>query len=222
MSPLMRWAIVLFLLLALVAWLLCFGDRVPAPSPEATREQSAPTLQDNRQTLPAQGDSASTRTPVAPPASGNIAHGADDGLEQGPNYPQLDRRELEACREQLRASRVEVMKLRARVRWLESELATNKLEGPVGRWLATIPESERPSQREVRLMNDYLRDFGISELSLDEGRWLIERLRKDDWKTWGSTAEEAIMAYFGVARTTRGLSQARLAYLKKAYPHYFH
>lgn len=113
--------------------------------------------------------------------------------------------------------------VRARNKWLQAKLALERLEGPVGKWLSIVPEAQRPDPagRGVRSMASLLSDFGIEELTLAEGQWLLDRIESNDWKTYATTAEEAIISFFGVQRATRGLPPKRMDYLRRAFPHYF-
>lgn len=70
-------------------------------------------------------------------------------------------------------------------------------------------------------MMGHLDGFGVKELTLDEGNWLLDHDRKKDWGTLGVTMSEAILTYFGVHRATEGLSAKRMAMLKLQYPHLF-
>jgi hypothetical protein len=160
-----------------------------------------------------------------PPPSENAKRTQKD--DQGEPQPDTSdvvaalEKELEKYREKARALNIEVMKLRNRNKRLEAKLVWEKLEGPVGRWLAMVPEKERPSEKEVRSMLHHLDDFNIQELSYAEGDWLLKRLRKNDWHTWGLTREEAILTFFGVRRATEGLPPKEIARLRIAYPQHF-
>lgn len=112
--------------------------------------------------------------------------------------------------------RVEVRRLRARIRWLEIELAlcgSEITETTVGRWLKTVEEEERPDERTIRLMAEMLDDYPVT-LHPWEGLWLAERMAAGDWKEWGPTIDEAIILYLGAARIASEVGPDRLRELQ--------
>jgi hypothetical protein len=102
----------------------------------------------------------------------------------------------------------EIVKLKARIRYLEDCLLVP--EGPVSRWKATLRPLEVPDGQTMRLMADLLADYPIV-LQHEEGLWLVERIKHDDWKQWGGTIDEAIITYLGVKRLQAELTPEQFA-----------
>lgn len=113
--------------------------------------------------------------------------------------------------------RVEERRLRARVRWLETELAlcgSTITETTVGSWLQTVNVEERPDERTIRRMAEMLDDYPVTLLPW-EGLWLAERVTEQDWKEWGPTIDEAIILYLGAARIASEVTAERLQALQE-------
>lgn len=91
----------------------------------------------------------------------------------------------------------ENLALRARVLYLEKRLRV--IDGPVNLWLATIRPDEEPDAKTLKMMAEYMASYPIT-LRTEEGLWLAERIKKDDWLQWGPTIDEAMQTYFGVER----------------------
>lgn len=227
----MRYTVASLLLLALLAGLagfvLFWGRAINAPVSPAPQppEASGQGERNGRVPVDRATESPPIRTRVNPPPSENVKRTQkDDQVDPQPDTSDevaALKEDLQKSRDRTRALRIEVRKLRNRYKQLEARLVWENFEGAVGRWLAMVPEKERPSEKEVKKMVRYLDGFTIQELRYEEGKWLLERFEKDDWKTWGNTSEEAILIYFGVRRATEGLPPEEIARLRIAYPHHF-
>lgn len=99
--------------------------------------------------------------------------------------------------------RTEVERLRTQVRALQAELSLHA--GPVSRWLAMVLPAERPEPAIAKIMAEYLQSFPV-ELRDYEGWWLAERIKRNDWKNWGPTIDEAIFGYLGESRLRNELT----------------
>lgn len=112
------------------------------------------------------------------------------------------RRELEACQR--------------RVHWMEVELAVagaENAEGPLAQWLATLRPEEIPDAKITRAIGYVLQDYPV-HLSPDEGLWLAERFRLNDWKLYAPTIDEAVIGYLGSDRIASEVSGERLEALR--------
>lgn len=105
-----------------------------------------------------------------------------------------------------------VKRLEARIKYLEMQLKV--LDGPVKAWLATIRPAEEPDAPTLALMADLMAQYPITLLT-EEGLWLAERVRSDDWLRWGPTIDEAMVAYFGSERLREELTPEQFANLTK-------
>jgi len=224
----MRYAVASLLVLALLAGLFLWGQGTVAPMPSSPLQSDQASGHGARGS-PVAADRASESLPlrsqVSPQPSDDVKRAeqrepVDDHSVPSDEVDAL-KQELQKYRDKAWSLEAEVTKLEARNRWLESKLVGQTFEGPVGQWLTMVPEKERPAEKEVRLMVQHLQGFGIKELAPAEGYWLLDRIRKDDWRTWGITRQEAVLAYFGVRRATEGLPAERIEVLRKGYPQYF-
>lgn len=148
-------------------------------------------------------DSSPSRTPVAAPSEDapNVHQGRS--VAAGPS--------TSTC-----TCSLEIVRLKKRVKWLEHELAVagSTRGGPVGRWLAELPEDLRPGEDTVRRLAEHMEAYPV-ELSEQEGLWVSERIEAKDWKNWGPTIDEALIVYLGPDRLVRELPEEALASLRE-------
>jgi hypothetical protein len=83
--------------------------------------------------------------------------------------------------------------MRFQVRQLECKAALEP-DGQIGLWAATVDVV--PDEATLLRMAQLLHDYPV-ELQPEDGLWLVDRIRLDDWYTFAPTVDEAIAAYFG-------------------------
>ncbi len=114
------------------------------------------------------------------------------------------------------ASSLDLDHLRARIVWLEAELAVlgSDIGGTVADWLSVLRPDERPSDELVRRLTEHLQAYPVA-LTVDEGLWIVERIELQDWTNYGETVDEVLIGYLGAGRIAAELSPAELAPLQE-------
>lgn len=116
----------------------------------------------------------------------------------------------------VRELQTKIDQLNKRIEWLEIELdlcGSEITKGPVGAWLAAIFVEERPDSETLHRMAEALRPYPV-QLSPAEGLWIAERIQQDDWKAWGPTVDEALIAFLGPTRIAWEVGPDHLATLQ--------
>jgi hypothetical protein len=110
----------------------------------------------------------------------------------------------------------QIKTLELRLSWLEVELAlcgSEVTQGPIGRWLATLQETERPERETLKQLAWLLAPYPV-DITREEGLWLTERITLNDWATWGASIDEAIILFLGPDRLARELPIERVTQLR--------
>ncbi len=105
--------------------------------------------------------------------------------------------------EELEAQLTSLHTLRFLTRQLEEQAALEP-EGQIGLWAASVAPGALPDEHTRLVMASMLHDYPV-ELQAEEGLWLAERIRVQDWHLWGPSVDEAIIAFLGAER----IAQAR-------------
>lgn len=91
----------------------------------------------------------------------------------------------------------------AKIHDMETHLGTQG--GQIDQWLSLISPGQRPDPKVLQLMGEYLKPYPVT-LLYEEGLWLAERIKQDDWLIWGETIDDAIFTYLGENRLRRELT----------------
>lgn len=105
-----------------------------------------------------------------------------------------------------RILRLEILALRARVAELETLISLR--EGQIGNWVRLLHPEEVPDQATQLSMSRLLLMYPVV-LQPHEGLWVAERIKKNDWKTFADTIDEALFQYLGEARLRQELTPAQ-------------
>lgn len=106
----------------------------------------------------------------------------------------------------------EVLKLRERVLFLERRLRVME-SGTVREWQTFLRPGEEPEPAVLKMMTELLADYPV-HLRVEEGLWLAERVKRDDWLSWGRTIDDAIFTFLGEERLRSELTPEQFAAVK--------
>ena len=144
------------------------------------------------------------------PVKAAVAHDDDSALA----------RELAGAQALIRLLGSRTIKQAARIEALEAMLY--KLEDrprvdALGGWLALLAPSERPEENILKLMGYALEVYPV-ELTVAEGLWVADRCKQQDWKTYGTTLDEAMIRFLRPDRLRRELPPSLSAAMATEWP----